>query len=48
LVSGDLFLEPNLAAAISVLVMVLLALITIINQWLISKSYLGRKQDAQA
>ncbi|WP_172566251.1 ABC transporter permease [Vibrio navarrensis] len=48
LVSGDLFLEPNLAAAISALVMVLLALITIINQWLISKSYLGRKQDAQA
>lgn len=43
LVSGDLFLEPNLAAAISVILMVLLAFITIINQWLISKSYAGRK-----
>ncbi|EGA65391.1 ABC transporter permease [Vibrio brasiliensis] len=43
LVSGDLFLEPNLAAAISVILMLLLAFITIINQWLISKSYAGRK-----
>ncbi|GAK15666.1 ABC transporter permease protein [Vibrio sp. JCM 19053] len=43
LVSGDLFLEPNLAAAISVILMVLLAFITLINQWLISKSYAGRK-----
>ncbi|HHF3009729.1 TPA: ABC transporter permease [Vibrio diabolicus] len=43
LVSGDLFLEPNLAAAISVILMALLAFITLINQWLISKSYAGRK-----
>lgn len=43
LVSGDLFLEPNLAAAISVILMLLLAFITLINQWLISKSYAGRK-----
>lgn len=43
LVSGDLFLEPNLAAAISVILMALLAFITVINQWLISKSYAGRK-----
>lgn len=43
LVSGDLFLEPNLAAAISVILMAMLAFITIINQWLISKSYAGRK-----
>lgn len=39
LVSGDLFLEPNLAAAISVLLMVLLAIVTIVNQWLVSRSY---------
>lgn len=39
LVSGDLFLEPNLAAAISVLLLALLGLITAINQWLISRSY---------
>jgi len=43
LVSGDLFLEPNLAAAISVVLMVILAFITVINQWLISKSYAGKK-----
>jgi putative spermidine/putrescine transport system permease protein len=39
LVSGDLFLEPNLAAAISVLLMLLLGLITVVNQWLIARSY---------
>lgn len=39
LVSGDLFLEPNLAAAISVVLLALLAFITLINQWLISRSY---------
>ncbi|MGL5758542.1 ABC transporter permease [Plesiomonas sp.] len=38
LVSGDLFLEPNLAAAISVLLMGILALFTVINQWLINRS----------
>jgi len=39
LVSGDIFLEPNLAAAISVLLMVMLGLITFINQRLIRRSY---------
>ncbi|MCE0557878.1 ABC transporter permease subunit [Motilimonas sp. E26] len=39
LVSGDLFLEPNLAAAISVVLMLILAFITLINQWLIARSY---------
>lgn len=43
LVSGDLFLEPNLAAAISVILMAILAFITMVNQWLISKSYAGSK-----
>lgn len=46
LVSGDLFLEPNLAAAISVLLMALLAFITMINQWLIGNRY-ARKNDTQ-
>ncbi|MDN2664874.1 ABC transporter permease subunit [Psychromonas sp. 14N.309.X.WAT.B.A12] len=41
LVSGDLFLEPNLAAAISALLMLLLAVITAVNQWLIARSYHG-------
>ncbi|ELA9384320.1 ABC transporter permease subunit [Vibrio parahaemolyticus] len=43
LASGDLFLEPNLAAAISVILMALLAFITVINQWLIAKSYAAKK-----
>lgn len=47
LVSGDLFLEPNLAAAISVVVMALLVFITIVNQWLISKSYAGKRCNAK-
>lgn len=38
LVSGDIFLEPNLAAAISVLLMALLAFITLVNQFLIRRS----------
>ncbi|MBE3912255.1 ABC transporter permease subunit [Vibrio parahaemolyticus] len=45
LVSGDLFLEPNLAAAISVILMALLAFITVINQWLIAKSYAAKKKQ---
>lgn len=44
LVSGDLFLEPNLAAAISVILMAMLAFITVVNQWLIAKSYAGKKK----
>jgi len=39
LVSGDLYLEPNLAAALSVLLMVLMAIITAVNQWLLKRSY---------
>ncbi|SGY95337.1 ABC transporter permease [Moritella viscosa] len=43
LVSGDIFLEPNLAAAISVLLILLLAFITIINQRLIGRSYHAKR-----
>lgn len=39
LVSGDLFLEPNLAAALSVLLMIILGFVTAINQWLLKRSY---------
>ncbi|MDN0083247.1 ABC transporter permease subunit [Crenobacter sp. SG2305] len=37
LVSGDIFLEPNMAAALSVLLMLLLLLVTAVNQWLLKK-----------
>ena len=43
LVYGDLFLEPNLAAAISVILMAILAFITLINQWLIARSYHAKR-----
>jgi len=39
LVSGDLYLEPNLAAALSVLLMLLMAIVTAVNQWLLKRSY---------
>ncbi|MFM2484550.1 ABC transporter permease [Celerinatantimonas yamalensis] len=39
LVSGDIFLEPHLAAAISVILMAILVGITLINQKLIQRSY---------
>ena len=42
LVSGDIFLEPNMAAALSVILMVLLAVVTATNQWLLKKSYINR------
>ena len=37
LVAGDIFLEPQLAAALSVLLMTLLMLVTVVNQWLIRR-----------
>ncbi len=39
LVSGDLYLEPNLAAALSVLLIAILAFITAIHHWLLKRSY---------
>ncbi|MGO4998355.1 ABC transporter permease [Oceanisphaera sp. W20_SRM_FM3] len=37
LVAGDIFLEPQLAAALSLLLMALLMLVTVVNQWLIRR-----------
>ncbi|MDD9339086.1 MAG: ABC transporter permease subunit [Providencia heimbachae] len=39
LVSGDLFLEPNMAAALSALLIVILGFITAIYHWLLKRSY---------
>lgn len=38
LVAGDIFLEPQLAAALSLLLMAILLLVTGINQWIINRS----------
>ncbi len=44
LVSGDIFLEPNLAAAISVLLMLIMAVIVMINYTLLNRSRYAKKQ----
>ena len=43
LVSGDLFLEPNMAAALSVMLMVILGFVTAVNQWLLKRSYHAKR-----
>ena len=45
LVSGDIFLEPNMAAALAVILMVLLGAVTAANQWLLKKSYVNKGQS---
>ncbi|WP_028534969.1 ABC transporter permease [Paludibacterium yongneupense] len=42
LVSGDIFLEPDLAAALSVLLTLLLVLVCTVNQMLLKRSYRAR------
>ncbi|MFG6178615.1 ABC transporter permease [Halomonas sp. THAF12] len=39
LVSGDLFLQPNLASALALVLVALLAVVTLIQQWLLRRSY---------
>ncbi len=39
LVSGDINLDPNLASALSMLLVGLMALITLVHQWLLRRSY---------
>ena len=38
LVSGDLFLQPNLASALALILVALLVLVTLIQQWLLRRS----------
>ena len=44
LVSGDIFLEPNLAAAISVVLMLIMAFIVMINYTVLNRSRYAKKQ----
>ncbi|WP_434134605.1 ABC transporter permease subunit [Pseudomonas luteola] len=39
LVSGDIFLDPNLASALAMLLVMLMAVITLVHQWLLRRSY---------
>jgi len=38
LVSGDIYLEPNLAAALAMLLVAFMTLITLVHQWLLRRS----------
>ncbi|GAA4033849.1 ABC transporter permease [Actimicrobium antarcticum] len=42
LVAGDIFLEPQLAAALAVLLIALMILMVTINQWLLARTHHGR------
>ena len=39
LVSGDLFLQPNLASALALVLVGLLAMVTLIQQWIVRRSH---------
>lgn len=39
LVSGDLFLQPNLASALALVLVIILAIVTLIQQWVLRRSY---------
>ena len=39
LVVGDIFFQPNLAAALSVLLIVILAFVVAVYRWLLRRSY---------
>ncbi|GGM06080.1 ABC transporter permease [Pseudomonas asuensis] len=39
LVSGDIFLDPNLASALAMLLVILMTVITFTHQWLLRRSY---------
>ncbi|QKJ88950.1 ABC transporter permease subunit [Paramixta manurensis] len=41
LVSGDISLDPNTGSALAMLLVVLMAIITVIHQWLVRRSYLN-------
>ncbi|MDF3934225.1 ABC transporter permease [Pseudomonas citronellolis] len=44
LVSGDVFLDPNLASALAMLLVGLMTLITLVHQWLLRRSYHVQKR----
>lgn len=39
MVSGDIFLDPNMASALAMVLVGLMTLITIVHQWLLRRSY---------
>jgi putative spermidine/putrescine transport system permease protein len=41
LVSGDISLDPNMGSALAILLVLLMAVITLVHQWLLRRSYLN-------
>ncbi|MNO99795.1 hypothetical protein D3C76_915760 [compost metagenome] len=39
LVAGDIFLDPNMASALAMILVGLMTLITIVHQWLLRRSH---------
>ena len=39
MVSGDIFLDPNMASALAMILVGLMTLITLVHQWLLRRSY---------
>lgn len=44
LVSGDISLDPNTGSALAMLLVAIMALITLVQQYLVRRSYLNAKQ----
>jgi len=43
LVAGDISLDPNLASALAMLLVAMMAFITVIHQWMLRRSYLNAR-----
>jgi len=43
MVAGDISLDPNLASALAIILVAMMALVTVVHQWILRRSYHGRR-----
>jgi len=43
MVAGDISLDPNLASALAMILVAMMALVTVVHQWILRRSYHGRR-----
>lgn len=43
MVAGDISLDPNLASALAMILVTMMALVTVLHQWILRRSYHGRR-----
>ena len=43
MIAGDISLDPNLASALAMILVAMMALVTLIHQWILRRSYHGRR-----